>query len=144
MDIAPPNELADWEKWAFDEPFEDMAGPFFYKRLPSGFVSAFKVEPKHLNGGGAIHGGMLMTFADYSLFTIAKTELEDTPSVTVALNGDFTAAGPSQGIIYASGEVIRETGSMIFVRGTINADDPVNGTTLLSFSGIVKKLKKRA
>ena len=143
MDIAPPTELADWEKWPLDEPYEDLSGPFFFKRTPDGLVSAFKVDPKHLNGGGAIHGGMLMTFADYSLFTIAKDALKDVSSVTIALNGEFTAAGPGQGIIYASGEVVQETGSMAFVRGTINADDHANGTTLLSFSGIVKKLRNR-
>ena len=144
MDIAVPAELDGWEKWHSDEPYEDLAGPFFYKRMPHGVVSAFKVEPKHLNGGGAIHGGMLMTFADYALFTIALDELSGTHGVTIALNGEFTAAGPAQGLVYASGEVVRETGSMIFIRGTINADDPLNGTTLLSFSGIVKKLRKRA
>lgn len=143
MDFTPPAGLEGWEKWGADEPYEDMAGPFFFQRTPQGVVSAFKVEPKHLNGGNAIHGGMLMTFADYALFTIALEELTDTHAVTIALNGEFTAAGPSSGIVYASGEVVRETGSMIFVRGTINADDARTGLTLLSFSGIVKKLKKR-
>ncbi len=143
MDIAPPAGLEGWEKWPSAEPYEDMAGPFFYKRMPQGVVSAFKVDPKHLNGGGAIHGGMLMTFADYALFTISLDELDGTHGVTIALNGEFTAAGPAQGIVFASGEVVRETGSMIFVRGTITSDDPSTGTVLLSFSGIVKKLKKR-
>lgn len=133
-----------WQKWGSPEPYEDMAGPFFFKETADGVISAFKVEKKHLNGGDAIHGGMLMTFADYSLFTIARDSLKDTASVTIALNGEFTAAGPASGIVYASGEVVRETGSMVFVRGVITPDSPTSKTVLLSFSGIVKKLKKRS
>lgn len=140
MTIKPPPELAGWEHWPGDEPFENMAGPFFYKRTADGVVSAFKVEPKHLNGGNAIHGGMLMTFADYALFTIALNELDEAGGVTISLNGEFVAAGPPSGLVYASGDVVRSTGSMVFVRGLVKADD----TTLLSFSGIVKKFKKRA
>lgn len=143
MAISPPEELSGWQTWGAEEPFEDMAGPFFFRKTADGYVSAFKVERKHLNGGGAIHGGMLMTFADYSLFTIAYDELQNGGGVTIALNGEFTAAGPASGIIYASGEVVRETGSMVFVRGVITPDDPNADTVLLNFSGIVRKLKKR-
>jgi acyl-coenzyme A thioesterase PaaI-like protein len=143
MTITTPDQLAGWNKWDAHEPYEDMAGPFFFKKTANGYVSAFQVEPKHLNGGGAIHGGMLMTFADYSLFTIAYEELENGGGVTIALNGEFTAAGPASGIMYASGEVIRETGSMVFVRGVITPGDPKSDTVLLSFSGIVRKFKKR-
>jgi len=144
MTTQPPPDLEGWEKWPADEPFEDMAGPFFYKRMDQGVVSAFKVEPKHLNGGGAIHGGMLMTFADYALFTIGMDALGEASGVTVALNGDFTAAGPAEGLVFAAGEVVRETGSMVFVRGMLKSGDPLSGPTLLSFSGIVKKLRKRS
>ncbi len=138
-DTSHHNNFSDWETWAFTDPFEDMAGPFYFKRTPDGIVSGFEVTKKHLNGGGAIHGGMLMTFADFSLFSIAKDELGDEGAVTIALNGEFVSAGPPSGNVYATGEVVRATGSMVFVRGTVTAND----ATLLTFSGILKKLKKR-
>ena len=131
--------FAGWSKWHGTDPFEDMAGPFFYRHTHEhGIVTAFKVEDRHMNAGNAIHGGMLMTFADYSLFVIAMDQLGDAGGVTIALNGEFTAAGRASGIVTARGEVVRATGSMVFVRGTIHQDDAV----LVSFSGIVRKLRK--
>lgn len=139
MSVYVPPEFSDWQRWPSAEPFEDMAGPFFFKRMEDGtIVSGFKVEEKHLNGGGAIHGGMLMTFADYALFSIAMDALGEGGGVTIALNGEFTAAGRPGGIVLAEGEVVRNTGSMVFVRGTIRQAE----TTLVSFSGIIRKLRK--
>ncbi len=140
MDMSRPEGFEDWEKWPAEEPFEDMAGPFFFKKTPEGYVAGFRSERKHMNGGGAIHGGMLMTFADYALFAIATDELAGTPAVTISLNGEFTSAGSEGAMVIARGEVVRNTGSMVFVRGVIEID----GDVLLNFSGIVRKLRKRA
>lgn len=141
MSVPVPPEFEGWDKWPKPEPFEDMAGPFFFRRTADrGVVSGFKVDHKHMNGGDAIHGGMLMTFADYALFSIAIDSLGEAGGVTIALNGEFTAAGRPGGIVLAEGEVVRETGGMVFVRGKIIQDE----TVLLSFSGIVRKLRKKS
>lgn len=131
--------LPGYQSWAGHDPFEDHAGPYFFKTLENGEVRcAFRTEPKHLNGGGAIHGGALMTFADYALFAISKDHVEG-PSVTVSFNAEFTAAGHDGDLVEARGEVVQETGSMVFVRGQVFSGD----TTLLNFSGIIKKVRAR-
>ena len=64
----------EWAGWSLygEDPFEDLTGPFYYRRDDNGrLVCAFKAEKKHMNGGGFMHGGCLMTFADYALFIIA-------------------------------------------------------------------------
>ena len=59
--------------WDGHDPFEDHAGPFFFRKHEDGSVTcAFEAKPHHCNGGGFLHGGMLMTFADYSLFAIGS------------------------------------------------------------------------
>lgn len=80
-----------WPGW---DPHEDFLGPFFHKKDGEGYRTAFIVEKKHINGGGATHGGLLMSFADHSIFVFAQDSLGDAVSgVTISLNGEFVSAG---------------------------------------------------
>ena len=132
-------EFAGWTYWRGD-PFEDRAGPFYEKQLDDGsFVSAFRAEPRHMNGGGFMHGGCLMTFADGALFSIARDELQGHHAVTLHLTGDFLAQVTVGQLVEARGEVVRGGGKTIFVAGLVTAD----GTPALRFDGIIRKLGKR-
>jgi len=128
-----------YQTWGAVDAFEDMIGPFFYKKIESGeYLSAFVSEDRHLNGGGQLHGGLLMSFADFAMFVIAKDHLEG-EAVTVGFNSEFVSAGDVGKRIEASGEVTKATGSMLFVRGKIFCGD----NTILTFSGILKKIRRR-
>ena len=61
---------AGWYRWEPVDHFEEHAGPFFCRLDGDGIECAFMPEAKNRNGGGNIHGGALMTFADYALFMI--------------------------------------------------------------------------
>ena len=92
-------EFAGWQHWAND-PYETRSGPFYMKREADGtMVSAFRAEEKHMNGAGSIHGGCLMTFADFALFAIATDEMGGANAVTMNLSSDFLliSAGPKSG-----------------------------------------------
>ncbi len=134
---------AGFRGWDGTDPFEDHAGPYFYRKTETGdVICAFETQPHHCNGGGFLHGGALMTFADYSLFCFG-TDVLSGPAVTVSFNAEFTAASGGNGIVYARGEIVQNTGSMVFLRGqvfTIEADET---RILLNFSGIVKRLKQQ-
>jgi uncharacterized protein (TIGR00369 family) len=133
-------EWAGWRIWSSD-PFELHAGPFYARRDEDGrMVCAFRAERKHMNGGGFMHGGCLMTFADYALFCIADGALQDTGSVTASLNGEFIDGAVEGELIEASGEVVRAGGSLVFIRGLVST----GGRPLLNFSGIVKKVRRRS
>ena len=133
-------EWAGWNVWG-DDAFELLAGPFFCRQREDGsMVCAFRAEAKHMNGGGFMHGGCLMTFADYALFCIGGEALQGTGSVTASLHGDFIDSAGVGELIEGSGEVVRAGGSLVFIRGAITT----GGRTLLSFSGIVKKVRARA
>jgi uncharacterized protein (TIGR00369 family) len=130
-------EWAGWRIWSSD-PFELLSGPFYSRRTPErGQVCAFRAEQKHMNGSGFMHGGCLMTFADYALFCIADQELQGTGSVTASMNCEFIDAARVGDLVEASGEVVRAGRSLVFIRGTITtAERP-----LLTFSAIVKKVR---
>ena len=80
-----------WQGW---DPHEDFLGPFYHKRVGDEIRCAFLAEEKHVNGGGGLHGGLLLSFADHSIFVIAQDCLgEDAGGVTVSLHGEFCAGG---------------------------------------------------
>jgi uncharacterized protein (TIGR00369 family) len=138
--IAGTGEWEGWDLIVGGDPFEDLTGPFYMRDDPDGTRrSAFRVETKHLNGGGNIHGGCLMTFADFSLFMIGHKALQDVESVTVTLNGEFVGPAKVGDLIEATGEVVRAGRSMVFIRGMLSCA----GEPLLNYSGVVKKLKPR-
>ncbi len=129
-------EWAGWSTWNSDA-FEQRAGPFYERVDEGGAVCAFRAEQRHMNGGGFMHGGCLLTFADSALFTIAREHLQDGHSVTLNLAGDFLDVAHVGELIEARGEVTRAGRSTLFVRGLASAD----GRPILSFTGI--KVGKR-
>ena len=77
-----------------------------------------------------------MSFADFSLFCIAYTALANAQAVTLTFSSEFIAAGSIDGLIEARGEVLRQTRSIIFVRGLVTQVS----RPLLAFSGTLKKI----
>jgi acyl-coenzyme A thioesterase PaaI-like protein len=132
-------EWAGWKLWSSD-PYELLSGPFYCRPDDDGrMVCAFRAEHKHMNGGGFMHGGCLLTFADYALFCIGADALADTGSVTASLSGEFLDGAEVGEFIEATGEVTRAGRSLVFIRGMVSTA----GRPLLTFSGIVKKVRRR-
>lgn len=138
--LVQAGDWAGWSTWSGMDPFEDQSGPFYFREDENGRVTtAFRAETKHMNGGGFMHGGCMMTFADFSLFAIAWKELADSRAVTVSLNGEFVGPARPGDLITGTGEVIKAGGSLLFIRGLIST-----GTgPMLNFSGVVKKIRGR-
>lgn len=126
-----------WTTWgAGADPFETAIGPFCFRVEDGKTTSAFQPRREHLNGAGALHGGALMSFADFSLFSIAHNALAGAKAVTLTCNCEFLSAGGLAAIVYAEGELLRETRSLVFVRGIVTqAKRP-----LLAFSSTLKKI----
>lgn len=129
-----------WENWIGKDHFEDLCGPMYYKKMDGQYVSRVMLEEKHMNGQGNVHGGVLMTFADYALFVIAREQLMEVGAVTVSFTSEFIGPANIGDLLEAKGEVIHETGRMLFVRGLITTED----RTLLSFSGVMRKVPRKA
>ena len=136
LEAVTEGEWAGWNWYPGGDPFEDHAGPFYWRKDPDGTPRcAFRAEKKHLNGGGFLHGGCVMTFADYALFVIAREHLAGGHTVTATLNGEFVGTAHEGALVECTGEVVKAGRSMIFVRGLITS----GGETLMSFSSVLKK-----
>ncbi len=135
--IETAGEFKGWKSWE-TEPFEhQLVGPFYFKTDENGAVCAFRAQARHMNSGGVMHGGCLMTFADFALFGIAHQYLEDGYGVTASFNSEFLDGALVDEYIEARGEVLRAGRSLIFVRGLVTA----NERACLNFSGTIKRLK---
>ena len=98
-------------------------------------------ERKHENLQGIIHGAVTLSLIDISLFTTMHTIGGGNagPSVTLELSTQFVGAGQVDQPLDAVTEIVRETGSMVFVRGMVEQGEQV----VASFSGIVRKMHRR-
>ena len=128
---------SDYQVYEYDDPFEDHVGPLGYKVVDGTITFAFLADARHRNTAGTVHGGMLMTFADFALCLTATWDQPGEKCVTVSCNSEFVAPGRPGDLIEASGEVGRRTKSLTFVRGQVYADDRI----LLNYSAIVKRIR---
>ncbi len=140
MTPAEDPAWAGWFQWGRD-PFEAFIGPLFCRYDEAGVPrTAFRAAAHHMNVGDFMHGGALMTFADYTLFFVSRQALDDAPAVTATLNTDFVGAVPVGAMVEGTGEVIKAGRSMLFARGLLS----VAGEPVLNFSGVIKRSGKWA
>lgn len=133
---------AGWSCYPGGDPFEDLAGPFYFQERDGRRVCAFRAEKKHMNGGHFMHGGCIMTFADFCLFVIAGEAIQGSRAVTATFNGEFVGSAGVGDLVECTGEVVKAGRSMVFVRGLItNASR--EGEPMMSFSAVLKKTAPR-
>ena len=115
---------------------EDYIGPFFFYVDGDIIHTAFRVQEHHCNAHGSVHGGVLMTFADYLLCLAAHSG--DSESVaTISCNSEFIAPAWCGDLVLGRGEMVKKTGSMVFVRSEISANDEI----ILTSSAVVKRIR---
>ena len=131
--------FAGWQTWVGD-PYEDMLGPYYFRTDEGGITrGAFMPAAHHANGGGIVHGGALMSFADATLGALLYIELNGQFAVTVTLNSEFVGAGVVGSPINATGRIVRDTKSLAFVHGHLEQDDK----PIFMFSSVMKKITPR-
>ncbi|MDE1174941.1 MAG: PaaI family thioesterase [Parvibaculaceae bacterium] len=100
----------------------------------TGDVFSFTVEPRHLNGGDRLHGGMMMSFASLVLGAVADRAAEGGQASPLSINCDFVSAGEPGDRVEASGEITRKTRTVLFVAATLKA----RGKVMMTATGVYK------
>ena len=116
---------------------EDHIGPFYYREAETGREYAFLAESHHENVTGTVHGGVLMSFADYVLCMEATDNYREEDCVTVSFSCDFVSAAAIGEVVYGEATVTRKTGSLAFVTGRIFTAEE----TVFTYSSVVKRLR---
>ncbi len=138
MSVKPEdyNIPAPYRHWVGDKA-EDFIGPFFFYMDQGHPRTAFRVREQHCNAHDSVHGGVLMTFADYTLCMGANGGTSDSV-ITVSLNSEFTAPAFKGDLIEGRGQVMRRGKSMVFVRCELLANNEV----VLVASAVIKLIRK--
>lgn len=120
IEAARPPE--GYESILSNSPFGWENGPIFERKVGEGVQRGFRVAGRHINAGGALHGGMVMTFADILLAT-AVHAIAKPPLVTVRLTTDFVGPAFKGEWVEGTAEAEPPQDGIIAVRGLINVDD---------------------
>ena len=123
-----------------DMGFSEHIGPFYVRKPLNGHTLAFgfRVGPQHINRGGVVHGGMLVSFADQCLGAVVFFAAGRTPCSTIDLASSFAAPGRLGDWIECTGAATRVTRDLVFMTGRVY----VGERTLVDVKGIWKILPK--
>ena len=116
-------------------PFGKEVGPFYLSEGESEFRIGLRIEERHINPNGVVHGGVCMTLADHvGGMAVFRSLSEKAPFATISLNCDFLAPAKTGDWIEGWGEVVRRTRTLAFANATIE----LAGQPIVRASGIWK------
>jgi uncharacterized protein (TIGR00369 family) len=93
----------------------------------------------HMNMGGSIHGGAVMSFIDMSLFAGGLCAgMESGHYVTLDLTTHFLARGQAGSPLDSHVELVKQTRGHAFLQGVVKQ----NGENCYSFSGTLKRVNR--
>jgi Uncharacterized protein, possibly involved in aromatic compounds catabolism len=116
-----------------DRGFIAHVGPLYIPDVPGragdrdAAVIGFRVDERHCNLNGTLHGGMLMTLADILLIYAARRDLGHQDFMpTISLAGDFLAPVRVGDWVEGQAGIVRATGNICCVEGILRVgNDPV-------------------
>jgi uncharacterized protein (TIGR00369 family) len=128
--------LADFRPTELIDPFEIHVGPVFEKGPPGAKTYVIRVDARHMNRRGVLHGGMFLTLADMTLGQAVWDATDRAPSATLNMQMHFLKSAIEGDMIEVTPEVTRRTRSLVFARG----DFKVAGTICVTASSVWKLL----
>jgi uncharacterized protein (TIGR00369 family) len=136
---------AGWFAWNLKDPSRfngQVFGRLLVRRDENGRgCLRLLTEHRHTNLADHLHGGLLLALSDVAVFVIAYLDnpAANGPAVTLDLSMQFLGPGTPGIACDAVGEVLKETGRLVFVRGVIEQQ----GAKVAAFSGTLRKLSSR-
>lgn len=117
-------------------PFGRLLGPIHERPEEGGaFARGLRIEDRHTNLGGVVHGGVLMSFADVVLGTVSYRHA-GRPGASIRMVSDFVAPARVGDWLEGRGAVTKATRSIVFAAGELTVD----GRTILTMAGTYKLL----
>jgi acyl-coenzyme A thioesterase PaaI-like protein len=104
-------------------------------------VRMLSTEARHSNMHGVIHGAITLALVDVGMFATVNSVLggDVAGSVTLDLNCQFIGVGKIGEPLDMVGEIMKETGRLIFLRGTVEQEHGL----VASFLGTIRKPTQR-
>jgi acyl-coenzyme A thioesterase PaaI-like protein len=131
-----------WKAWHArpEGRFVDGLGDVFYRSEGEGVLAAIETARKHANGLGFLHGGFLMAFVDVTMFATIRHMLDQSAGVTLQCSTDFIGAGTVGKVLEGRGHIVKETGKMVWVSGTLTQDEGAH--LVCQWHGLLRKVPR--
>ena len=117
--------------------FMGVNGPIYMLQQGADVRFGLRVEPRHANPMGNLHGGMMASFCDMLIpLSVHRKhpELGRRFLPTISLQIDYLAPAPGGCWIEGTAELLRATRSLVFAQGLVTAD----GVPCARASGVFK------
>src|SRR5215813_3283159 len=140
-------DLGSYSVFVPPDPFEDHVGPFYFRikgdaRQAGSVHCVLPTHERHGNYAGGVHGGAMLTFADYALCLVAGRAADGGANtafaVTVSIAVEFLDGGRVGLPLEASGEPLQVTGRLAFARGSITQQ----GKIIALWSGVCRHVPR--
>ncbi len=132
-----PNIPPGFEPFPAGGNFMQVNGPLYVRRGEGRVAFGLRVEERHINPMGNLHGGMMASFCDMLLPLSVHYQSEALRNLflpTISLQIDYLAPSPLGCWIEGTAELLRATRSLVFAQGLVTAD----GTPCARVSGMFK------
>ncbi|WP_101759709.1 PaaI family thioesterase [Oceanicoccus sp. KOV_DT_Chl] len=132
-DFQPP---AGFKPLPLDNSFNDCFAPVYMLIDDDGPRIGMRVEKKHLNSMGIVHGAVYMTLLDIAFATLvghAQGKYTGTP--TININIDYMASTKEGEWLYTDCECLKLSNTMGFTKGIVRSAEEVK----VGGSGIFKR-----
>lgn len=145
FDHGPDPDNPGWNRWNLKDEtlFNGAVMGRLITRIDDDGKCRLRMFPerRHENLQGIVHGAVTLALIDISLFTTMHMIGTGNagPSVTLELSTQFIGGGDMKRPLDSVTEIMRETGKLVFVRGTVEQDDD----QVAAFSGIIRKFVPR-
>ncbi len=138
---VPHPEHPGWYHWpdVSADSFAGQTGIILFQ--PEGEQARVRMFPtrKHLNMGGSIHGGAVMSFIDMAMFAGGLCAgVERAHYVTLDLPTHFLARGQPGEPLDAHVELVKQTRGHAFLQGVVRQ----GGEPCYSFAGTLKRVSR--
>ena len=146
FDYAPSDDHPGWYSWNLRDGtrFNGVGlGPMLVRPEGTGKARLRLIAPgrQHSNVHGNIHGGVTLALIDVAMFAGIYVTIgaDAAGSVTLDLHNQFIGAGRIGQPLDVLVEVMRETGRLVFLRGTCEQGDHL----VSSFVGTLRKPSRK-
>jgi len=142
---VPSPDHPGWSTFGVDDPslFNPQVMGQMLVRIEGAGSCRLRMFPArhHSNVLGSVHGGVILALIDIGLFGATRLLLQGDAagSVTLDLSTQFIGGGRLDRPLDTVAEVLRETGGLVFVRGTVEQD----GDLVAAYNGTIRKPRRK-
>jgi uncharacterized protein (TIGR00369 family) len=141
--ISEYDPAADGWRPMDSAPLPGALGIPWAKRTEVGWQYGLQTTLALANPNGAIHGGVLMAFADHAMSFLAWEAAERRTVATIQLNTQFLAAVTPGAFLTFHGQVTRRTRGLVFLHGNVSIGGPHDPNQVGAVDGIWRVLNAR-